>query len=442
MENEIVKRGFCCRKFNEQQYRLELLSLTCKIPELLNFLDNNEFQCIKVNGKCCDVLKIYPFHVTIKSLNLVGNVQDSLFINKKLNSKFSFIYISPHLVYIHQDGGRSISEIFQCIPNTSEQFCNIVCIPNHVLRSFDGYSIEFFSDDENNNTPITLGLFLNNDSEQKMEGLMERKIKYFDMYISLLDNIISTFVNTKYLPYFIHPDRLIIQPIMKCIKILSPNLLTYVLAPQNNKVKILNAVYSHPISFNSISQSPFINYNLPLSSVTTNTTNINNNKSIIIAVLNQNILNNIMDFFHSAFVTALWIFTTGRFQNMCMIKRNISQYGNNIQSIVKLDKKIYKKENTQTGKIICTNKYGFCQKFLKNNNNNDENNDTDTFEYIHNYGCLHLIDTAPVILAEALKDTELTNNIENIINAIVLQYKIFKDFIDKLKSISKNQVTL
>lgn len=404
-------------KFNGQQARIELLCSTCKI--LPKITEEKNFQCVKINGRCSDILKLYPYHCTIKSLDFFGNIQDSLFINKiankATNCNTSFIYLTPHLAYVHQFGGKSISELIIDSTELIECFKNSTHIPKHILRSFDGHCVEFYEYDETTTTTIqTLGMFLNKESEQGLNNLCQRKLKHLDAFQFLLSTLIEGFARNKFIPYILHPDRLIICPQSGIIKILSLNLYTYAFAPQNSEKKIRSALYSHPVSFQSKKPS-----------------------NLLIDILNIDLLSIFLDFFHSSFVTVLWIYSVGRYQNLYRIKRNANTL---MQREILLQNKIIKNKHKiklndsknpyQSHQKYCDNKFGFCLEISKHLEDGDE-----IFNVIHNYCCIHLLESMPIILMEAINDSQRSNNIQHIVNAVMLQFKIFTSFLDKLKAL-------
>ena len=369
------------KKFEDEQERLDILSITinCKqnyFYSLYEFLSN--FVCSKCNGKA-NILRLYPNQRTIKVTNLFGNARDSLFYHR--NGK-SYIYITPHFLYLHPPDGRCATE-FIC---QQESFCikiaKIATIPRQTIRSHDGHCIEY-----------------HDDIDDVGEGFRRNlRLCDIDLYLKFIDNLIITFIETKYLPYIIHPNRLVItnsrtdeEGTLSHLKIVSLNLLSYIFSPQNSNFKILNATFSHPLSF------------------------IKNDavESKITKKLNDEACSNILDFLHSAFVTTLWIFTSGEdCQFLTQVKRNMT---------MKVGNANFKPSRDQLKKIPtdwkrCDNPFGFCHNFPKKK------------LLVHNYGCLHLMRVLPEMLEDAMNDSFQSGSfvdIEHFMLNCVMTFKIF-----------------
>ena len=382
-------------KFEDEQRRLDILCL------MINDKNNYyytfykfilDFECAKFNGKA-NVLRLYPHLSSIKSMNFIGNNRDSLFIH---TTRTSYLYISPHFLYINPPDGRCLSEFITQQKNLVDIVAKTVIIPTETVRSTDGCCVEYFTNhgDQTKNVE-TFNLLhdcLNNDKYTNTFIL--------ELFTEFIDRLISLFKETKYLPYFIHPERLILttsnpnndDPLIH-IKIASSNLLSYIFSVQNSKKKILNATFSHPMSFLDKCDS-----------------------DDIMQTTNSDVCFVILDFFHSAFVTSLWILTSGQYQYLSRVKRNaVNNHGPVKISREKLNKikKCWKS---------CNNDYGFCQGFEKKK------------RLVHNFGCLHLMQIMPPILEKTINESSQSLSFQEVESCVETCAKVFKDFLINMKN--------
>ena len=379
-------------KFEDEQDRLDILCLTINDKQNYYYDYYNfilKFECAKFSGKT-NILRLYPHLSSIKVMNFIGNNKDSLFLHKNYNS---YIYISPHFLYINQSDGRCLTEFISQQEFLTNKVVNVVMIPTQTIRSHDNYCIEYFdnkniSDNEYYNL---LGDYLNNNNINRYTFILQ-------LFSNFIDNILFTFKETKYLPYMIHPDRLILllskleENSPQSIKLASLNLLSYIFSPQNDKEKILNATFSHPISFLE------------------NKEEIDIEKKLIIDIVYI-----ILDFFHSAFVTSLWILTCGQYQYLTKVKRNSF---NDIRAPIKINKEKF--TNIEKDWKYCNNDFGFCRNFDKKK------------KIIHNFGCLHLMQVMPIILQTAMEDSHQSLSFREVENCIQTCTMLFKEFLTNI----------
>ena len=383
-------------KFEDEQKRLDTLCLMMNDKknyyyDFYRFIF--DFDCAKFNGKS-NVLRLYPHLSSIKIMNFIGSNKDSLFIHK---NRTYYLYISPHFLCINPPDGRCLSEFISQQGFLANKVANIIMMPNQTVRSYDGYCIECF---KNNNCEGNVKYFnllndcLNNNNNNN-GGFSN--IFIWDLFSQFIDNVMSLFIETKYLPYMIHPDRLILttsisEKPLDSIKIASMNLLSYIFSPQNDEKKILNATFSHPMSF-------LDKYN----------------GDEITKGINANICFVILDFFHSAFVTSLWILTSGQYQYLSRVKRNSA----NNQAPIKISREKFNK--IEKSWKNCNNDYGFCHGFDKKK------------KLIHNFGCLHLMRIMPQILEKTINDSSQSLSFSEVETCVQTCVRVFKEFLTNVQ---------
>lgn len=365
-------------QFEDDQDRIEKLFLTINSQQnyffpIYEFIQN--FSCSKFNGRT-NILRLYPQLRKIKYLGFSGNAMDSLFLDKKNNA---FLYISDHFLYIHPPDGRCVTEFISQQDFYANKMGKIASIPKYVMRSYDGHCIE---------------------CHQSPGYRMGFNANDLNLFLSFLDNVVDTLKETKFLPHLIHPDRLLAfteklsgfeSPV--ALKLVSLNSLNFIFSPPNEKKKILNATFSHPLSF---LQSDAIGSNVR-------------------DRLNHSMCCNILDFLHSAFVTSLWIYTSCHHQNLIQIKRNA------LLENTQLKQNSFQRKSIPDDWERCNNPYGFCYRFPNKRKN------------IHNYGCLHLMKVLPDILSKVLEDASNAISPAEVEIFIQREITILKYFIINLK---------
>ena len=381
---------------------------------------------------------------------------DSLYINNSKENNSSdeinhLIYVTPHIIFYNYIGGYSTVDIIyemKLIRNIE----NICLLPKFVFRSHDDKSIEIFNDiHSKNNRYVTLKLFYDNDSNSNNKFDLENIIIF-------LNNIYEIFWDSNFIPYFIHPNRLILCK-DESLKIISAQLLQFIFSPYISFKKIQHNIFSHP-------------------TVLINNKN-NNNSSSNNNIKEKNILDNLMrntvdlflDFFHSLFVTVLWIYNNNNNISPESLTRNMYGYYNDVTSIfmrknlnnknknnciMDINENISKKnninennfeqsiffnaynnnnnnnetkENTSKNINPCTNIYGFCLSYY--------NNKQELTNIIHNYGCQHLLQIMPIILNDAIVTANENNDPKIFLSRIKIEFELFMTFLNNLKNIEK-----
>ena len=399
-------------KFEDEQSRLDILCLMINDKNNYYYPFHKfilDFDCAKFNGKA-NVLRLYPHLSSIKTMNFIGNNRDSLFIHK---NRTSYLYISPHFLYINPPDGRCLSEFIPQQGILVNIVAKTVMIPTETVRSTDGCCVEYFTNRGSQTKKNVVESFnllsdcLNNDKYTN--------IFILELFIDFIDRLISLFIETKYLPYFIHPDRLILTTTSNPnnnnnnnnddddnehhhpsthVQIASLNLLSYIFSAQNVKEKILNATFSHPMSFLDRCDSD----------------------DEITRTINSDICFIILDFFHSAFVTSLWILTSGQYQYLSRVKRNSV---NNHVPIKISREKLSKIEKCWKS---CNNDYGFCHGFEKKK------------KLVHNFGCLHLMQIMPQILEKTINESSQSLSFQEVETCVKTCVNVFKDFLSNMKN--------
>ena len=368
-------------KFEDEQDRLDVLCLTINgannyYNAFFKFISS--FDCAKFNGKS-NVLRLYPHLTSTKAMSFRGNHQDSLFIHK--HRKY-YMYASPHFVFVNPADGRCLTEFISQQRFLARAIEKVAMVADQTVRSHDGYCIERFDNSKFSFYKL-LGDCLNKSNDN---------VFILNLFFKFIDDIQSTFIDTNYLPYMIHPDRLIL-PITDSeapptdIKLASLNLFSFIIAPQNDEKKILNATFSHPMSF------------------------LENKENDAAKKINSSLCFIVLDFFHSAFVTALWILTSHQFQYLSRIRRN------SFNSLVSIEMKREKLDRIKDCWKYCDNEFGFCHSFEKKR------------RAIHRFGCLHLMKIFPRALEKAIDDSYKCSSFDELVKCVGGNIKVFKDFL-------------
>ena len=104
------------------------------------------------------------------------------------------------------------------------------------------------------------------------------------MFREFIDKIYNFFIESKFIPYLIHPNRLILYK-NKNLKLISSNIFQYIFYPHISKLRIKDPK-------NIMCEEEEL---LPL------------NKHNFTEKMMEDTVNLFLDFFHSCFVTLLWI---------------------------------------------------------------------------------------------------------------------------------------
>lgn len=341
--------------------------------------------------------------------------KDCLYIGENKDDKLIYIYLSDHLISYHPTEGYATIDLLY---RGNLKYEAIACPPKVKYRTFDNKSVEIFypnDGDENSlldNKYITLGLY----SERYAGG---DRVELLKSMLSFLDNTRKFFEKTFYIPYIIHPYRLVLFK-NNTTKLISCNLLHYILCPYIEEKKLSDVLFIHPFT------------------ITPDKKNALNSKALL-KMCTRNI---ILDFFHSFFVTIIWIlcenkqklydnrnFCNGLFRNYkIMLDQLNNKNRHKKQKLINIDplKEVLPKEeeeeddNNKTFEIDgCKNAFGYCQI-----NDFDENER----KIIHQYSCERL-NITPVALDIILDGDGGEGTINQLKNFIDKEFSELRQFI-------------
>ena len=319
-----------------------------------NYINNNSNKIHKL---------LYP-NVT----NFVS--RDCVYIGKNKTSTTTIvcIYLTDHLICFHPTEGYATIDILY---RSNLNYELIACVPKYKYRTFDNKSVEFLymNDDDDllllDDKYITMGLY----AERYGGG---EKMELLSSMLSFLDNVGIFFDKTLYIPYIIHPYRLVLLK-NNVTKLISCNLLQFILCPFVRDQKLCDVLFIHPITIKNSKANTF------------------GNKAFL-KTCTRNIL---LDFFHSFFVTIVWIllgenkhalvnnrhFCNGLFNNYQIMLDNVNKKKK------KLPKEILLQETAALEVDGCKNPFGYCQ--ISEFDENEK-------KIIHEYGCekLNLLSVA------------------------------------------------
>ena len=373
--------------------------------------NNSNFDCFRFCSNY-NILKLYSHHTHIDTLNLSGNEKDSLYINVRYYKSphtphlDNCIYITKHIHCHCLTNKKSVLDYLNSSIELKEEFSKVLYFPQKHFWSHDGGSIEFINDLEIKNYKYpTFGMYLNRYTEQRDDvGLIDRKRNYFSIFYKFITLIETSFLKTNFLPYFIHPNRMLFYN-NDTLKIISGNLFCFLFTPHEDSARIRNATFSHPISL--VFEE--------------------NEKITAQEYLDRTTINIIADFFHSSFVTTLWICLLGQYKNTYTLKRNRGREIKNRKT---------NSSSSSSSELFspCNNKFGFCTIFKNYNNNNNEEMIIKLNKDIHNYGCIHLLDVFPKAIKESIDLSFKSGTVEPLKTEIKNLFSIFKAFICELRA--------
>ena len=448
------------------------------------------FKPVKWRNQSADSLSNIPFLPSkdISELNISSSVLDSLYIREKKKddddeieigigigigasneNNTKLLYMTPHLIFTHYNRGESNVNFFQDGNILPDEVSSIALYTNCTPRTYDNRSLEIYEAIGNNDEMITsLGLLTERRRGEKRKGDNEEdNIK--SAYTQLLDSI-GTFFNTYlYIPYFIHPYRLIYFENNNVLKLVSCNLLNYIFVPHCSSRKIKDSLFSHPLSF-----SP------------SQVARLRTVEDLKITLIEM-IVALTLDFFHSSFVTALWLAThdVNITKNQIILNRNVRVISSSLKLNQQQLKRQWLNDNNKTktkkkkqntgetflgaGKPIlsfldrnnnhnnhnhnhnhdifwkplntlslpspsslpsskppCNNLYGFCACFSECSNH--------TYRLVHNYGCQHIMSILPNILRKCFE----TESHDTIRKTIYEEINLLKKFVSSLFTVNNN----
>ena len=366
---------------------------------------------------------------------------DSLYVNINNNNNntddnideinIKFIYITPHIIFLDQKRGCAIVDIINMAPSIKSSFEDACIIPTINYRSWENKSVEFFRHQDltlMDDRYVSLGTFYE---------YHRNKIYLLKNFETFLQKIYHIFTNTNFIPYFIHPDRLILQR-DQILKVISPSLFQYIHSPYAPTKKLRHRLYSHPRVLHE-KETKYKDFD---------------QKMI------KDIVNLFLDFFHSCFVTILWIYNNNNNNNNnsviysltrneeCLCYDIMKTFPNRKQKTTITTKNkiqpqqyfdfdenyifhLYMNDNNNNNNneqqltLNCKNVYGFCLCY-----SNVEN--IKIREIVHNYGCQHLQLSLPIILDNAMKESNERKQMDIFNNFIAIEFNLLIQFLNQL----------
>ena len=342
-----------------------------------------DFKPVRLWSRCFNALAYQPSSkMNIGPLCLHSSAYDAVYVNREKDKPLLLIYVTPHIIFYHcENGSSTLDSLYRGVLD----FEVIAASPAFKFRSHDNKSVEFIvRGDLLSDIHPTLGLYCEKEQHPKGRDLLPQ-------YLKFLAEIKTFFEKTLYLPYLIHPYRLLLNK-SSGIKLISCQLLQHITYPHMSAWKVTDAYFSHPSSFNLQPDGD------------------------ISRVLIRDSLHIILDFLYSAFITTLWLYNTA------MVNRNFAC----LPEIKPAEKKSKPTSfwAPTTSNIPhppgCHDRYGFCLGFGS------------VSSIVHDYGCRHLHDFAPNILSKAIKLAEDNENMEDLIETISKEISVLEEFISSL----------
>ena len=246
----------------------------------------------------------------LKSKNIKYNyIYDSLYFNNNNNNNnIQLIYITPHLIFTHETG-----KIVVDILSTYENLESVIELPTYRLRGLDGRGVEMFSTTEIRPLSIcNLGptaILTTETTESKNvydnnpKCIIATRLLYLNALSDLVYRLKCFFLKTRYLPYIIHPHRLLESNITtkngggggisekKTLKLLLAYLFQYIFSPYCEHLQIID-----------------FDYDCKLFQEETMSFHENDYDKYLLSLPRKLILK----FFYSLFLTTVWIANGGR----------------------------------------------------------------------------------------------------------------------------------
>ena len=365
-----------------------------------------DFKPIRLWNRSFNALAYQPSSkMNIGPLCLQSSAYDALYVNREKNKPLLLIYVTPHIICYHFENGLStLDSLYRGVLD----FDIIAASPAYKFRSHDNKSVEFINcRDGNSNLEDllsdihpTMGLYCEKEQHPKGRNLLPP-------YLKFLAEIKTFFEKTLYLPYLIHPYRLLLNK-NGGIKLISCQLLQQITYPHMSVWKVTDANFSHPSSFNAQPKSGDVSRGLIRDS-----------------------LHIILDFLHSAFITTLWLYNTA------MVNRNFTCLPSmtEVKTTVKPKTTIFWAPPNNTDRagesFQCNDRYGFCLSFSSGSNSN-----CSISSIVHDYGCRHLQVFAPKILTTAIENAASNENVDILIEIISKEISVLEEFISSLQRAS------
>ena len=340
-------------------------------------------------------------------------IYDAVYVATDKNHLLLVLYITPHLIFNHIDSGQSTLDILY---RSALGFESIAISPKYKFRSIDNKSVEFVvcRDDELKVKSLvhpSLGLFCEKERQNYPTGRLLNK------YLEFVDKIYLFFSATQYLPYMVHPYRLILFEDDE-LKLISCNLMHYLYYPYMTSRKLSDIHFSYPDGM------LISTYNSPAE------------------MLMHNSVQLVLDFLHSVFVTALWISRPIGLEEIFMNHHIITSYNKDNDRVNKRSKKDHKIidpfwiepriscascDSISSGSCSssnkrysrrCQNPYGYCLAMKS--------------DLVHEYGCSHLLSMAPNMLISAVNNASEKEDKNIFTNCVLTEISVIKTFISEI----------
>lgn len=367
---------------------LTILAYMCDTVQVIlkNFLPykwkGNCIDALRHNNNNCNIMNTFLYdniaHFNAKDNLYIGTIKSKDQEAAKSSSSSSSsvvltIYSSEHLICSNMEGHSTLDILYRGNLN----YDSIACTPKYKYRTYDNKSVEFYYLDKPlHEKYITIGLH-----SEKYGGEYLKELLYG--MGGFLDNVRTFFNRTFYIPYLIHPYRLVLLK-KNVVKLISGNLLQYVLCPYAPTKKLCDILFTHPNIIKNYKSKK------------------RDDKKVFLKLCTNNI---IIDFFHSFFVTILWILLCENYNNLDLNRQSCNGFFKEHEKLYEfmkrkkqkskdfLEKSNKKNEddnnNNNLDHSCCKNGFGYCQ-----TNHLDENQR----KLIHDYGCEHLNSTFPAVL--------------------------------------------
>ena len=338
-----------------------------------------------------------PFKVHGRD-NLVGGGGgggDSLYIVKKRARQreevgAGVIYLTPHILFTHESG-KTIVDLL-CLLDKPK----FSLVPPYVLRTrgFDGRSVEVY--EGVGMEPLSL----RRDPFPRLQTPMHDFVREIHLF----------FAKQYYLPYLIHPHRLLIDSSDRVL-LLSGHLMHYIFSPCYESNQIRDKYFTRPLDEKeeeNIDPEPF----------TLQTTR-----------------RLVLNFFYSLALTYVWLLNGGR-GNLFDIRnstigfiRNGDRRWYDPNTIAKKKARYVEEEEDIITFRRCSIREGVCQGLAMNGSHSKH-----AIECIHTYVCQHLFKTAPRTLSKMCHTMREKKRKEILVEAIENEFTLFYNFINRLQN--------
>ena len=353
-------------------------------------------------------------------------IYDALYVATDKNRELLVFYITPHLIYTHIDSGKCTLDILH---QSQLKYQSVAVSPKYKFRTFDNKSVEFIVCREDSmklksKTHPSLGMFCEKECSRSDNDYKILSERLLCQYLQFIDNVHDFFSRTLYLPYMVHPYRLILFEEEE-LRLVSCNLMQYVFHPYASLRKIVDVHFSHPFAFPHFYREGY------------GATEMLTRNSVML----------VLDFLHSAFFTALWICRPA-----AEISRNDTYNNSQWDYYHQTELERFEEEDEEEqqrkedpffgnihfpseAKIIttptttltstttmtkkCRNPSGYCYSYNKS-------------DLVHDYGCGHLLSLAPSILISAVNAASDKQDKTLFIDCVSKEILLLKHFISEI----------